>query len=68
MFKGRRNGISEFKKFHSEGMIVGTRFLRVEVSKEQINKVRLVILMTLYWDILEYTEDKLLQTKLGLPE
>ena len=34
MFKGRRNGISGFKKFHRERMTVGIRFLRLKVYKE----------------------------------
>lgn len=34
MFKGRRNVVSGFKKFHRERIIVGIRFLRIKVSEE----------------------------------
>ena len=39
MFKGRRNGISGFEKFHRERMTVGIRFLRIKVYKEQMMKL-----------------------------
>lgn len=39
MFKGRRNGISGFKKIHKEGMMMGIRCLRIKVSTEQMKKL-----------------------------